>query len=93
MLAGAASSLIQMKRRTPHALDLSRCYSSLGSGFLHVPVQRGAGGGCDELPLSVRARLSFQDCRHSANQVGNFAEPVAGCLLCSSIGYGHKKDM
>ena len=87
MLAGAASSSIQMKRRTPHALDPSRCYSSLGSGFLPVPVQRGAGGGRDELPLSVRARLSFQDCRHSANQVGNFAELVAGCLLCSSIGY------
>ena len=86
MLAGAASSSIQMKRRTPHALDPSRCYSSLGSGFLPVPVQRGAGGGRDELPLSVRARLSFQDCRHSANQVGNFAELVAGCLLCSSIG-------
>ena len=87
MLAGAASSSIQMKRRTPHALDLSRCYSSLGSGFLPVPVQRGVGGGRDELNLSVRARLSFQDCRHSANQVGNFAELVAGCLLCSSIGY------
>ena len=87
MLAGAASSSIQMKRRTPHALDPSRCYSSLGSGFLPIPVRLGAGGGCGELPLSVRARLSFPDCRHSANQVGNFTELMAGCLLCSSIGY------